>query len=434
MEKKFIQLLIQTILDLYSIETSMPIAFINKKHHMKAIWQTNKEYCSPLCKYLYKIKQRGCEISYLNLETNESRLVMCPVGLWYWIIPIIHDKTLLGYVITGQRRINKKDTESLNKLSEFKNNIDPKYHNKIENLFNATPIIEEKIFEQNIELITHLIDKRLISSIEYLEEENRRTLNLTHELLIPIQSIINKAEIINLHSQDPEIKQKSQEIIHLVLKSSKITENMRSTLFNVSKPVEFKLLSLKHIIDENIDIFRTEAEQKGLEFRVDDFSKIFIPGSMNLPRAFFNLIYNAVKYSYYQPSQGRKGYIDIKGKWVDGKTMYQISISNYGLGILENEKNNIFKVGYRGRLSSDRIRTGSGVGLADVKRVIEEEHKGKITFQSQLLGNDEINSPYMTTFYITLPVKLPLRLGDRGDIGEFYEEDKSYLGVGLHEK
>jgi signal transduction histidine kinase len=58
---------------------------------------------------------------------------------------------------------------------------------------------------------------------------------------------------------------------------------------------------------------------------------------------------------------------------------------------------------YRGILSSDRQRTGSGIGLAYVSQVIEKMHHGSIEVESRPMGGNA----HLTTFHITLPVRQP---------------------------
>jgi signal transduction histidine kinase len=85
-----------------------------------------------------------------------------------------------------------------------------------------------------------------------------------------------------------------------------------------------------------------------------------------------NLISNAIKYS----GKGETVKVDL----IFGKKKVIISVADYGIGIPEDEKENLFMVFYRARNSKD-IK-GYGLGLAITKQFIEM-HNGKIEFESR---------------------------------------------------
>ena len=55
----------------------------------------------------------------------------------------------------------------------------------------------------------------------------------------------------------------------------------------------------------------------------------------------------------------------------------------------------------RGSLSSDRHRTGSGLGLYQVDQIIQQHH-GRRSIESMPIGNPKIG-PYLTKVSILLP-------------------------------
>ena len=121
--------------------------------------------------------------------------------------------------------------------------------------------------------------------------------------------------------------------------------------------------------------------------------------------AFKQLLHNAIKYSFKPlPDLERNRYIRISGSVPSSDPgYYQISIQNYGVGITQDEIDTrlIFKPYYRGKLSTDRKRTGSGIGLAFVSQVIEEQHHGMIRVKSIRMRGEA----YLTTFNVLLPLR-----------------------------
>jgi signal transduction histidine kinase len=75
--------------------------------------------------------------------------------------------------------------------------------------------------------------------------------------------------------------------------------------------------------------------------------------------------------------------------------MIEISVKDTGIGISKESQKKIFEKFYRDPEAEKKETMGSGIGLFDTKKIIEE-HGGKIWFESQK-GDG-------TTFFFTIPV------------------------------
>lgn len=100
-----------------------------------------------------------------------------------------------------------------------------------------------------------------------------------------------------------------------------------------------------------------------------------------------NLLENAVKYT---PLGGK---VEINFQVVGG--FVRISIKDSGIGILEEDKKNVFKRFFRAKNAVKVVPDGTGLGLFIAKGIIEK-HGGKIWFESNVEGG--------TTFHFTLPI------------------------------
>ncbi len=100
-----------------------------------------------------------------------------------------------------------------------------------------------------------------------------------------------------------------------------------------------------------------------------------------------NLIENAIKYS------NKEGKVFISLKQKEGDLL--LSIHDTGIGIKDEDKENIFKKFYRANNAQEKDVIGSGLGLFTAKKIIEK-HNGKIWFENASGGG--------TTFFISLPI------------------------------
>jgi PAS domain S-box-containing protein len=124
----------------------------------------------------------------------------------------------------------------------------------------------------------------------------------------------------------------------------------------------------------------------------------------DMVRALSNILHNAIKYSWTRTDNPT--WVKVHLRLV--KDMVHFEFENYGVPIPKDEINElIFKLGFRGRYSSDRNRIGTGVGLADASRVAQQ-HGGNVSAKSypatQGRRDDNYNQPFLTTVTLTLPV------------------------------
>jgi signal transduction histidine kinase len=166
------------------------------------------------------------------------------------------------------------------------------------------------------------------------------------------------------------------------------------------------------ILRDAKSLFQSEAVSRGIVIEEPKPMEIPFPhlkgSTPHLKKVFVNLLSNAVKYSFDGYSE-RKKPIKIICRPVYSSTgcFYCVEISNYGVGILPDEKEKVFEYGYRGRLARDRNRFGSGIGLPTVKKIVEK-HGGKVDIDSYIDGPIYEGSklhPYKTSVKVYLPLE-----------------------------
>ncbi len=121
-------------------------------------------------------------------------------------------------------------------------------------------------------------------------------------------------------------------------------------------------------------------------------------------RVITNLLHNAIKYSW---SRETGTWIDISLRRQENQLL--LEIWNFGLPIPEDELESglIYEFGYRSRLSTDRGRVGTGIGLADATQTLKH-YGGSVKLQSRPAspgGRAEELDPYLTSAIVTVPIK-----------------------------
>lgn len=401
----------QQIVDLISDMTNLSIfLYIEKNDTVVYSRGTLPDFCLAV----RNVIDEGICSSLFPPNLSSERLSMCRAGLWCRTIPLEIGDGSLAYFSVGHRRIKGRDAESKKKLAELvmlygMNRSDASSF--IDKYDELDAVDEEKfynpIFENLLVLEKQLLEEHSLirKQEDQLNEIKYITLNFSHEFLLPIQALIANAWHLSKNLKDENDLKIAKLIMEGLIKLSFIAENIRNTHV---PDIEYTNENIYEIINDAIDVFQSEANMKGIIINKIQLNDPTLTGCIeaslpDLKHLFFNLIQNAIRYSY--ESNTLQGYIKIN---IDKRNeSYIIEISNYGIGILEDEVEKIFLRGYRGKLSADRHRIGCGLGLAAAKEIVER-HNGQIEVESKKIGDkdaDPQRTPFITKFRISLPIK-----------------------------
>jgi len=170
-------------------------------------------------------------------------------------------------------------------------------------------------------------------------------------------------------------------------------------------------LELERLVRDAVSQLAEFASASHVEVKVyADEPALEVHGEQReLSRAIANLLHNAIKYSWHRDRGTAPWVMARLGR--DGRLVY-VEFETWGVPITreELEEGMVFRIGYRGKFSTDRGRLGTGIGLTDALRVAQQ-HGGTLTVDSQPARASGIppddpeyyRQPFLTRTRLALP-------------------------------
>jgi signal transduction histidine kinase len=360
-------------------------------------FEINFSYTHPIIGYL-KDNQEPVLFEELPLDLRNSLDFPLPLNL---IIPSIVDQNLLGFVILGEKSNHQPYTEddinvfrTLSRqaalaisyclfLEEFKN--------AQEKIFNAD---KQGLIGGMADGVAHQIRNRLnqfsISGGE-LEAETENFIKNNSGLL----------------AQYPELKKTFNyylEISRSIIGNVKHTSSIVNGMLNFAQELEQKEIFFSSFHVGEIGSYALDMLK--IKHQIMDFPLELQLGTDDIVHGIkpqiMESLYNIIDNSYEATEEKRKYRLNdnekktykpqIRLKVTQNEEYTFIAVSDNGVGIKEEDKPKIFAPFFTTKSS---YKSGTGIGIYSVKRMIEEIHNGKIWFESEYLKG--------TTFYIKLP-------------------------------
>ncbi|MFW6149466.1 MAG: PocR ligand-binding domain-containing protein [Atribacterota bacterium] len=423
------------LLDLFAATTKSVIVLCDSDG--KELWCTCEEDFSPLCGYAKENKELWAfchkdhvdraSINNFNIKL-EPMISMCHFGLWNISYPIHYDNIFYGALLTGQKKLSDNACKSKSDI-QFKKRV---LQLKKENYIDDTVSDRLKACYSKVEYIDNFPNKlleKLAQCEQKLIEFNQSFFNrikritlLRHEVHQP--NIIVRETLLEILDDAYNLKKLGKNISPVIIDGlisniehtignsklfSAIIENICSALSNEKYLLDKNKVKKCYIIpmlNEAMRVFIPPAGKRDILLNRINKNKLgedddYIYGDKSLlMRAFINMYHNSVKYSYAGQSESEPRTINTICE--SNNEFIRITVSNFGLGILPSELDRVWEDGYRGLLSSDRRRTGSGLGLSQIKQIVIA-HSGRVKIESIPQTEDKINGPYVTRITIELP-------------------------------
>lgn len=234
-------------------------------------------------------------------------------------------------------------------------------------------VAEEESSRQNTLLLKEIAahrktDAALQTAKETAEAANRAksryVVGLSHELRTPLNAVLGYAQILE---SDETIPPQRQSAIKVIRRSADHLSGLIDGLLDISKIEAGRLqvysneLDIQDFLDQITDMFRPQAEAKGLAFvheRARGLPQYVRTDEKRLRQILVNLLSNAIKFT-------DRGSVTFK---VDYRSQVAtFTVTDTGRGIAEKELTRIFEPFQRGEADNVRPLPGLGLGLTITK-------------------------------------------------------------------
>ena len=287
-------------------------------------------------------------------------------------MPIVADKVLLGIVISGRLKETKPRSPQLDD-----GDVDT--------------------FRSIAGLIGAAVRNLKVAVLEEMDRVKTEFFaNISHEFRTPITLTLGPLEGIAA-GRYGAVSEGARSQIEIIQRNQRRLLSLINQILDLAKleagKMELKasrIANLNLFVDMRATQFRSMAESRGLELRVDldprvTGADVYVDGE-KFDKVVFNLLSNALKFT-------KSGHVEIATRL--GEASVQMKVSDSGIGIRADQVPNMFQRFRQADGSASREYAGTGIGLALVKEIVQL-HGGHIGIESEY-GKG-------TSFLVTLPL------------------------------
>ena len=297
------------------------------------------------------------------------------------------------------RRINNIKTLMLARIGSRGREIVEEQHDEITEMARVLEFFQEEIEVREKRLRQARDDARQLALEAEAANRSKSAFlaNMSHELRTPLNAIIGFSDIIKSGLRPGTDAEYAADInmsgthllsvINSVLEFSKIEAGQQNI-----KP---EWADLGRVTESIEGFFKISAKEQNVELKYDFPENSVVWGDeIALKQILVNFISNAIKFS------DKGGEILIKG--VRGDTLFYLSVSDHGVGIADEEIENVLMPFHQENTEYTKAVGGTGLGLSIVKKQVEQ-HGGTLTIESK----KDVGTTVTATFLLTPPDDLP---------------------------
>ncbi len=369
-----------------------------KRSFCKLVWEdeTRKQLC------LQDHKER-------SVACTEPQIGVCWLGVHNAVCPVKDEHGGSVTLAGGEFRVRERRAEAEEQLETSLEMILDEQRETFREAWRQIPEVSEE------EVLGYRMRELELAGRGYLyalkqRSDFRYSADLTtHDVAIALQNLIADIEVLKIELKEAfGIGKKWEERFEALIKLCEEHNRYLETRLELERPT-YEYYSINKLLYECIDAYVPKAKARWIDFRIN-LEEVLEEGHhkvvavrtdrVALGQALRNVLDNAVKYSFSGTADHPR-WIEVDGRLqtVRGVPGYSIVISNLGIGIEEDELEQVFEPGYQGRRRLGESRSGYGMGLTFIKNCVEN-HGGSILIRSQ----SQERTGWLTSVCIWLPL------------------------------
>lgn len=229
-------------------------------------------------------------------------------------------------------------------------------------------------------------DRQLQIAKEQAEAANnaksRYLTGISHELRTPLNTVLGYAQLLEM---DEGVAEKTRERIAVIRRSSEHLADLIEGLLDISKieagrlEIQRNPINFQTMLTQVEQMFRSEAENKGLDFRYKRLSALpdtVMGDEKRLRQILINLLANAIKFT-------QQGSVTFTTSYRN--QVAEFKIVDTGVGIHEDDFERIFRPFERARRPGSPAVAGTGLGLT-ITRLLVDIMGGDISIERNPQG------------------------------------------------
>lgn len=331
-----------------------------------------------------------------GFEYTAKKKNLITFSVMIYATPLFSDKTCHGFrgVILDISLLKRAEEEALKLNRELEARVADRTNKLNEAMQELKDEIKvRKYTESELQKAKEEISQALTNEKELSEMKTRFISMISHEYRTPLTVILSSTYLIERFSEEQNVSKVSYHL-NKVRDSVKEMTNLLEDVLTIGKTnnknlrLNLEKIDLEKTCDNIIENFKSINETGHvISYQKQGELNSVVLDSKLLTYILNNLITNAIKFS----TAGSVIRVELK----EGTGKIYLNVSDEGIGIPDEDQQNLFDPFFRARNS--RETSGTGLGLAIVKQCVESL-KGDISFTSKLNQG--------TSFSITLPKDL----------------------------